>query len=108
MEFDSQGDLWIGSNGGLTVFDSQNWITYNNQKSPLPSNLLRPVMLETQGQFWIGTNGAGLVQKTLNDWKIFDTNNSDLSDDNITDLALELNGQLWVSTSSQGVMRFTP
>jgi len=76
--------------------------------SPLPSNLVLPVMLETQGKVWIGTYGAGVVQKTDNDWTIFNTNNSNLSDDNITDLVLGLNGQLWVSTSNQGVMRFTP
>ncbi len=44
-------DIW----GGLAKFDGVNWTVYNTSNSGLPSNYVRAIAIDGQGNKWIGT-----------------------------------------------------
>ena len=58
---DSRGDLWIGTNNGLSVYDGTTFTTYSTLNG-LPNNWVTTI-LESQvvpGTMWIGTIADGL------------------------------------------------
>ena len=65
MVIGQQGNLWIGSWGGLSKFDTHKEIYTqykHNDKDPLsiPNDLIASVIGDDEGNLWLGTEG-GLV-----------------------------------------------
>jgi len=53
------GNGWI-EGGGVSKFDGINWVTYNSENSGLTLNLVGAVAIDSKGNKWFGTNGAGV------------------------------------------------
>lgn len=51
---DSQGELWIGTEGGVSRFDGQTWQSYQTSEG-LVDNFVISLYEDAQGQIWIGT-----------------------------------------------------
>jgi ligand-binding sensor domain-containing protein len=54
LKFDSAGRLWIGSEGGLTVYDHGRWTTYTTAQGLLDNNVFSLAFGEN-GVVWVGT-----------------------------------------------------
>ncbi len=54
VKFDSAGRLWIGSDGGLTVYDHGRWTTYTTAQGLLDNNVFSLAFGEN-GVVWVGT-----------------------------------------------------
>ena len=100
-----EGELWIGTDGGLDLFDPRTGsFTHGfqaSQGSPVASNVsVRSIFEDDQGMFWIGTQ-TGLVQ-----WIGRETVSScigiiqcpNLSDDSVKSIYKNSQGLLWIGT----------
>ncbi len=54
LKFDPQGRLWVGSEGGVTIYDDGRWTTYTTAQGLLDNNVFSLVFGE-DGTAWIGT-----------------------------------------------------
>lgn len=63
VEQDARGNLWLTTRGkGLIFFDKHKQIQVWNKQKGLPSNIVRRIHLDTEGQLWIATNmGLSLI-----------------------------------------------
>ncbi|NIM79873.1 MAG: GHKL domain-containing protein [Candidatus Aminicenantes bacterium] len=103
---DSNGKIWIGTEGGLSCFDRGEFTHYSTGNSALVDNACFCILEDTQGYLWIG-NSRGL---TCFDGKRFKTYTSE---------RLGLAGRTWISGikdnhgalwfgSTEGVISFVP
>lgn len=54
LKFDSAGRLWIGTDGGVTVYDHGRWTTYTTAQGLLDNNVFSLTFGEN-GVVWVGT-----------------------------------------------------
>ena len=98
LAFDSQDNLWIGTNHrGLAKFDGETWAVYNTGNSGLPSDQVTALAFDARGTLWIGT-GGGLVRFDGETWMVHDKDNSGLPNNFIWILALDTQGNTWIGT----------
>jgi diguanylate cyclase (GGDEF)-like protein len=109
---DRKNNLWLGSEQkGLFYFDPQDqsvvqYQTKNDGKS-LPSNYIRSLMIEENGDLWVGT-GAGLaIFKPAENRFLTISNNSDLNG-SIVSVYQDENKVVWIGTWSKGLHQFNP
>ncbi|MBD2753410.1 sensor histidine kinase [Spirosoma validum] len=104
---DSKGRFWVGTGGGLNVYDKTNEQFDQVSNVFKREHLLDTVSIEKlledrRGNIWVMTDERGLYRIDPNTQKI----NSYFPDDNsLYNLCLSLDGELWVSTY-QGIYRY--
>jgi ligand-binding sensor domain-containing protein len=112
---DGQGNMWVGTDGGLSKFDGNNWITYNASNSGIPNdNIVTVVAADMQGNKWIGMLphwngsafvGGGFAKFDGTIWTVYNTSNSGLPDNNVTSIAIDDSGNKWIATEG-GLAKF--
>ena len=66
----SNGDLWFGTNEGISVFDGTTWLTYD-MTDGLIENHVRALYEDSNGEIWVGTwEGVSRVLEPVNIEKI--------------------------------------
>jgi sugar lactone lactonase YvrE len=105
LAVDSQGNLWIGTKGGLAKFDGARWEVYTRSNSGLPDNWVSSLAVDLQGNLWIGTYEGGLARFDGENWAVYKTGNSGLPDNWVLSLAVDSQGNLWIGTEG-GLARF--
>lgn len=110
--------LWIGSyNNGLILYDlsiNQCRIVYTNQSKefPLPSNIIRNILKDKDGNIWVGTSEGLIVissatkfskQPSLVKFKFANHQNNILFPDYILNIGEGRNGDIWVGTLDNGL-----
>ena len=62
MEIDDKNQLWIGTLGGLILYDinSNQYIKTLSQIDGLPSNEIKAIHKDQKGTIWVGTQNGGL------------------------------------------------
>jgi ligand-binding sensor domain-containing protein len=103
IAIDGQGNKWIGTDGGLVMFDGVNWIVYNVRSSGLPSNSVRAISIDGVGNKWIGTWGGGLAKFDGVNWTTYNTSNSGLPDNYVQAIAIDKQGNKWIGTNVGGL-----
>jgi ligand-binding sensor domain-containing protein len=111
IAIDRQGNKWIGTGpywngsdwvgGGLAKFDGVNWTVYNTLNSNLPSNDVRAIAIDRQGNKWIGA--WGLAKFDGVNWTVYNTSNSGLPYDEVRAVAIDGVGNKWIGTSWGGL-----
>jgi methyl-accepting chemotaxis protein/ligand-binding sensor domain-containing protein len=56
---DSKGNLWFGTNGGLSRFENGKFVTLTTQNG-LSGNRVMAIYEDKSGVLWLGTSGGGL------------------------------------------------
>ncbi|MFQ5812711.1 MAG: M4 family metallopeptidase [Anaerolineae bacterium] len=105
LAIDDAGNLWVGTNGGLSVFDGNTWATFHTGNSGLVSNDISALVIDSQGNKWIATYGGVSVvndngtpfNQADDTWVTF-TPTDGLAGSAIFDLALDGAGRAWFAT----------
>lgn len=99
IAIDDLGIVWVGTRqGGLAEIDGRNLTIHNTDNSKLPSNDVRAILIDPNGNKWIGTDD-GLVRFDGKSWVVYNMNNSKLPGDNVSALEIDLIGIKWIGTS---------
>ncbi|MGA9295622.1 MAG: PQQ-binding-like beta-propeller repeat protein [Ignavibacteriaceae bacterium] len=113
MDFDNAGNLWFGTFGaGLYKYDGANLTNYTSFNSPLPSENIRDIKKDKNGNIWIAMTGgyssspAGIGKFDGSSWEFFNSKNSILSNENIYSIAEDKNGNLWFGADSLLLFKF--
>jgi subtilisin family serine protease/PKD repeat protein len=97
---DSAGVMWIAHENGITRHDGPNNTHYYDLNSPLPSNKVTSIEVDSLGHLWFGTEGKGLVHFDGANWTIYDKDNSGLVYDKVWALEFDQTGNLWIGTNN--------
>jgi len=55
LAIDNQDFLWIGTDGGLFIYNGNYWTSYTTSNSNLPSNMVKALAIDNLQNIWIGT-----------------------------------------------------
>jgi ligand-binding sensor domain-containing protein/signal transduction histidine kinase len=95
---DKNNELWIGTYGGISLFDGSNFINYNKSNG-LPNNLVWSLDYGKDGTIWISTP-AGITAYDGRNFKNYPI--PDNSADNITaEIQVDHQGGIWALARSK-------
>jgi ligand-binding sensor domain-containing protein len=97
VQWDLDGLLWMGTDGGLVTFDGSTWNTYTVDNSVLQTNVVRALALTRDGTIWIGTDD-GLASYDGHTWRLYTNENSPLFSNEVSFLVADSHGRLWIGT----------
>jgi ligand-binding sensor domain-containing protein len=97
LENDHNGNLLIGSNSGLLLYDGYKTSTITQKNSNENIGNVRKLLTDKEGVTWIGTRGNGLFRLKENQLEKFTSNNKVEAPLNITAIK-ENNKGLWIGT----------
>jgi ligand-binding sensor domain-containing protein/signal transduction histidine kinase len=100
---DRSRKLWVGAQSGLAVWDGSTWKPFPFPNLP-SSHAVHAIVEDIEGNFWIGTEGAGLQCLRQGRCETFSRTNG-LPSNNISSLYLDRDGVLWIGTTG-GLARF--
>ncbi|MBN1951396.1 MAG: hypothetical protein JW801_09335, partial [Bacteroidales bacterium] len=106
---DSKGWIWIGTDFGLSRFDSYafNKFEFNSATGKALSNaLIRTIIEDRSGNIWIGTEGQGLFKYDRRYYKIEQYKDKNLTNNSVWSI-IEYGNKLWVGTEN-GITCFDP
>ena len=104
---DGSGNIWIGTQGGVNVFDGSNWINYNTDNSPLTSNAVEKMFADDLGNVWIGTwqDDGGVCMYDGSSWTIYTTETSGIAGNVVEEIIKDHEGNYWFATYD-GISKF--
>jgi signal transduction histidine kinase/ligand-binding sensor domain-containing protein/DNA-binding response OmpR family regulator len=109
IEEDAAGNIWIGSHGGgINVYNPQKeqWTTYTQSNSQLPSDKVQSLLHDSRGNMWVGTFGEGLsLYDKKNQTFITFAEKDGLQNSTVYQIIEDLNGLIWLSTNA-GISSF--
>jgi len=103
LKFDESGRLWIGSNGGLTVYDGNTWQTeYFNTN--WQKRYISATAIDSQGNIWAGAM-KGFYKINNGDITNYDTISS--STWNIREVAVDSQDNVWITSQHRRLSKYT-
>ncbi len=103
IAFEDDNITWIGStsswdgSGGLTKMEGLNITHFTSSNSPLPSENVFCIIVDTDGSKWITTNN-GVAYFDDTNWTIYNTENSALPSNEVYTTAIDAHGTVWFGT----------
>jgi len=97
MVQDLAGQLWVGTEGGLSFFDGKGFAPFTG---PLPTGFVVSLFVDKDGAVWVGTDG-GLARISHGRSRIF-TEADGIPRGSVQEVARDAEDHLWVLTS-QGI-----
>ena len=78
ITFDNTGNIWIGTDNGLTFFNETggtfDGLTNSNTSGGLADNSINSMVVDSAGNIWIATDNGGLINYNATDtWNCYDT-----------------------------------
>ena len=87
ITFDHTNRIWLGSRDqGVRVYDGDEYVSYTENNSGLPSNRITGIAIANNGTAWIGTEERGVVSFDGKKWVHYTESNSGILDDDTKDL----------------------
>ena len=105
IDYDNQGNVWIGTSNGITVYNNGNWSTFTSSNSNLAGNGIQSLITDPQDNVWVGTY-SGLSYYDGNSWTNYTTSNSGISGNSIRSLGYDDLGNIWLGTNGNGVDKY--
>ena len=111
---DKKDRLWFGTKQGVVVLNSdrKTFRTLTTDDG-LPSDLIRALFSDKNGNIWIGTDGGGFCKVNENkgkiEFKIFQSNQdklNSLSNNTVLSIHQDDKGFLWIGTFGGGLNKF--
>ncbi len=97
MVQDQAGQLWVGTEGGLSFFDGRGFSPFTG---PLPTGFVLSLFVDKDGAVWVGTDG-GLARISHGQSRIFGEGEG-IPRGSVQEVARDAEDHLWVLTS-QGI-----
>jgi ligand-binding sensor domain-containing protein len=97
VHFDTDHNLWIGCNGGISIFDG---VDFDNYMIDYPNGIIggSAMIVEDSANIWIGTFRGLIHYNLLTDSVIlYDKTNSNIPSIYISDIEFDKNGIMWLS-----------
>ena len=95
---DHEGNIWIGSYGGIAKFNGDSWIFDQS----FGAKKIRELFVDSQGDLWAGTNSFdlnhGLYKRTSEGWKKYSTYTNDLPNDKLHGVRVDSDNNKWFGT----------
>lgn len=111
---DNYGFLWVGTRYGLNRYDGWNTSIFEYRgKDGLSNSNILSLLVDFNGDVWIGTNGGGLncFKYATERFSVFrnqPSSDSSISDDHVTALFEDSFHNLWIGTEQGGVCMKAP
>lgn len=106
IDYDSQGRVWIGTNGGgISVYDNGSWSSHKTSNSNLINDVIKALYIDAQDNVWVGTP-VGVSKYNGSSWTSFTNNNSGLSNNNVRSIGYDSQGNVWFGTSGNGADKY--
>lgn len=105
FEEDKSGNVWMGTNTGLSIWNGVSWSTLSNTAG-LPAGAVSALYIDSRDRVWIGI---------IDDPKIYCYENSTvrgislmtgLANNKIWDICEDRNGDIWIATYGGGLIRY--
>jgi serine phosphatase RsbU (regulator of sigma subunit)/ligand-binding sensor domain-containing protein len=110
----NENELWIGTNGGLGLFNKNNESFENyyynpNDTSSLSAQQVSYILKSKNGSFWISSYGGGLnkFDADKKTFQRFTSQKNNIPNNTVYSLIEDDKSFLWVSTA-KGIARFSP
>ncbi len=109
---DKNGKYWIGTRGGLYIYEKQKGATayyYHEEREPksLVNNSIQCIVHDLKGDVWIGTrNGINFLieeRQNIHGFKSMPGDNRYLNSSEIYAFRVDPSGDIWVGTESGGI-----
>jgi hypothetical protein len=98
IAYASDGSLWIGGLGGITVYKGANRVRSFTPNEGLPSVSIRCVRQGPCGHMWVGTD-HGVARYDGRNWSLRHGKRWLVSDD-VRDIAFDSQGTAWIATGN--------
>ncbi len=101
----SDSHLWQGINGGLLLRNLAHpeiFRFYHTLNSPIRSNQVYAVALDSRGSAWLGTENGAAYLSSQGEWSFYNQENSPLTADAVRTIALDEGGGVWLGTWGSG------
>ncbi|MFK7926032.1 MAG: S8 family serine peptidase [Bacteroidia bacterium] len=69
---DSQGNLWVGTDQGLVMYDGADWVLFNMDNSDIPGDKVKYIFADQGDTLWLAIDGVGLAQFDGTNWTLFE------------------------------------
>jgi ligand-binding sensor domain-containing protein len=102
---DEAGNLWVGTDLGLAMYDHNFWKTYTVEDG-LAGDVINAITQAQDGAIWVGTK-AGASRFDGTSWQTL-TAADGLGTSLILEIASSADGALWFATSGNGLTRYGP
>jgi len=99
---DHQGQLWAGTESGLAICQNQSWKIYTTSDG-LPENIIRAIVQDPAGNYWIGTENQGLCSWSAGKFTPLAPSENGPPGNDISALFIDREGTFWVGTSGHGL-----
>jgi ligand-binding sensor domain-containing protein len=110
LAFDDIGNLWIGDQDSVTIFDGNSWDSYNISETKIPINCVNDVTVDKYNNIWFGTGDlghrGGLARYDNSSWSLY-TFTSGFTPDYIECVSIDKNNVAWVGTHGDGLYQLT-
>lgn len=104
VSIDSNGDVWFGTQAGISKFDGNTWTTINTTTDPdLVDNSILALLIDGNGNIWAGTD-FGVSKFDGSSWTTY-TDDDGLADNRIKFIAEGPDGKIWFG-NNDGVSSF--
>ena len=109
---DRNGKYWIGTRGGLYIYEKDKGITafyYHDEREPksLVNNSIQCILHDLKGDVWVGTrNGINFLieeRQNIQGYKSMPGDNRYLNSSEIYAFWVDPNGEIWTGTESGGI-----
>lgn len=109
IKFDSTGKMYIGTLGGLMIFDGINMTLLNTVNSSLISDYITSIDIDSLDRIWIGTQGGALMYTpgVVTEFTHILTESTIISSVNVRDI-LVVNDDLIAIATDEGLTLYEP
>ncbi len=110
FSLDEDGKLWVGTAGGLALWDTVHGRFLRPPSSPaLAGANINSLLFDPEGTLWMGTRGEGILLRTadgaVSRHRASDDSPMPLSHDHVSALLLDRKGRVVVGTQGGGLLR---
>ena len=112
---DSQGFIWLGTEGGLDRWDGYSVKHYRRgvRGNGLANDFIWAVAEDASGDLWLATDGGGLARwhrrtDRFDTWRHVSTDPLSLASDKLRSLVIAPDGRIWIGTNGSGLDLFDP